>query len=399
MANLGVRNNNPGNIKDPSTGEFRVFNTPQEGQQALIDDLTAKVSGTSHVIKPTASLADFAKVYAPASDKNNPDSYAKILATNLGVDTSVPIGSLSSRVNDFAHAISTAEGTTTLMSDLPKSSPTSSGSEKMSVQQFGELIQKKYPQYADKDATEIGKRTLEKYPQYQSKVEGFTPSPQFPLTAQKDTQGQSAPEHSGTLGTNPNDSTVGKVLDNSVTRAITNNVPGGTLGNAIGNSIYGVGRLLHGDVKGFMDAGAENSDNAGKIIGDTASAVATPATLLAGGNAVKGLVGGALKKGSALASEPVLTTLGKDAMNMSAAEKVETLTKAIEKGTGGYQVIFQRALQELAPQVLKEAGVGSFSELNPIKAKALGLSGSALKFLARVALDVAGIKGLSGLLK
>lgn len=45
---LGVRNNNPGNLKNPGTGQFQTFATPQQGIQAADDNLSAY--GTKHGI-------------------------------------------------------------------------------------------------------------------------------------------------------------------------------------------------------------------------------------------------------------------------------------------------------------------------------------------------------------
>lgn len=46
---------------------------------------------------------------------------------------------------------------------------------KMTVQQFGQLIKQKYPAYKDKDDTEVAQRVLMKYPVYQDKVSDFKP--------------------------------------------------------------------------------------------------------------------------------------------------------------------------------------------------------------------------------
>lgn len=164
MANLGVQNNNPGNIKDPATGKFRVFTTPQEGQKALMDDLSLKISGGSTHIKPTDSLAKLASVWAPASDNNDPVNYAHTLATKLGVDPNTPISALKDRIPDLASAISTAEGTTSL-----QHAPVGENLAYGSLSDQGALAQKikaKYPQYADIPDAELEQKILAKYPQY-----------------------------------------------------------------------------------------------------------------------------------------------------------------------------------------------------------------------------------------
>ena len=194
---------------------------------------------------------------------------------------------------------------------------------------------------------------------------------------------------SGPLGTNPNDSVVGKVLDNSITRGLVNIVPGAkTLGASIGT----LGGLLYEKAKGALggkDNSASYDTSAPSPLATTGAAIKTVGTA-AGIEGAGSLLTGLATRGAALASEPIMATLtkyaGSDAVSsLSAAEKVEALTQAMSEGVGGNQVIFQKALQELAPQVLREAGVGSFAELNPATAKALGLTWKAVKFLAEVA--------------
>lgn len=111
MANIPTQNNNPGDLKDPKTGQFRVFSTPEEGFSALQEDLLGKMTGaTTTSLTPDSTLSDFANVWAPSSDNNDPTSYAQKLAVKLGVPVNTPIGSLKSRVGDFASAIADNEG-------------------------------------------------------------------------------------------------------------------------------------------------------------------------------------------------------------------------------------------------------------------------------------------------
>jgi hypothetical protein len=106
MASLAVQNNNPGDLKNPATGQFDEFANPQQGVQALQSDLMAKMTGNTRTsLTPNSNLQDFASVYAPASDGNDPVSYAKNLASQLGVPVTTPIGTLKSRVGDFAAAV------------------------------------------------------------------------------------------------------------------------------------------------------------------------------------------------------------------------------------------------------------------------------------------------------
>lgn len=110
QGNLPQRNNNPGNLKDTS-GSFKVFSSPEQGFQALKNDLMAKMTGaTSTGLTANSSLLDFSKVYAPSSDNNNPTQYAQNLAKQLGVSSDTKIGTLKNRVDDFANAIAQNEG-------------------------------------------------------------------------------------------------------------------------------------------------------------------------------------------------------------------------------------------------------------------------------------------------
>lgn len=98
---MSVRNNNPGNIKDPKTGEFIKFRTLEEGQKALDDDLRLKLSGQSPAVKQRfgdvnmITPAMLAETWSPATAQGNtPEStinYAKAIANKLGIDPTLPI--------------------------------------------------------------------------------------------------------------------------------------------------------------------------------------------------------------------------------------------------------------------------------------------------------------------
>lgn len=109
--NLPTRQQNPGDLKD-ETGTIRTFASPAEGQAALYNDLTAKMTGTSsRGVGPSSSLVDFAKVYAPAGDGNNdPIKYAAELANQMNVSPDTQIGTLMPRIDDFAAAVAHNEG-------------------------------------------------------------------------------------------------------------------------------------------------------------------------------------------------------------------------------------------------------------------------------------------------
>lgn len=109
MENLPTRNNNPGDIRDTSSGSFKQFQSPQEGYAALLNDLQAKKTGnTSTGLGPNSSLVDFAKTWAPASDSNNPAQYAANLANHMGVRPDAKLSELD--VGKWADAVSSSEG-------------------------------------------------------------------------------------------------------------------------------------------------------------------------------------------------------------------------------------------------------------------------------------------------
>lgn len=108
MSTLAHNNANPGNIKDPTTGTFRKFNSAGEGYAALLNDLEAKKTGnTTTGLGPTSTLVEFAEAYAPESDGNDPGQYAANLANFMGVRPDTPIGELDT--GKWAEAVSLAE--------------------------------------------------------------------------------------------------------------------------------------------------------------------------------------------------------------------------------------------------------------------------------------------------
>src|ERR1043166_3966581 len=95
---VAARNNNPGNLKDPATGKFRQFTTPEEGYNALVADIEAKQTGKSSTgLKPESTLQQFFNVYAPSTDANDPTHYAATVAARSGVDADTPIRKIDSK--------------------------------------------------------------------------------------------------------------------------------------------------------------------------------------------------------------------------------------------------------------------------------------------------------------
>lgn len=105
-----AKNNNPGNLRDPKTGAWQSFSTPQQGFDALKQDLLGKMTGNTRTgLSGDSTLLQFTNVYAPSSDGNNPSAYAQDLANKLGVSVNTKIGTLVPRIDDFAKAVAIHE--------------------------------------------------------------------------------------------------------------------------------------------------------------------------------------------------------------------------------------------------------------------------------------------------
>ena len=102
VGSRSFRNNNPGNLRYAfqfgTTGKdknsFAIFATYEDGWKALVNQLTIAANGKSRVYKPDMSLMDFFQIYAPASDSNEPKSYALFVARKLGVEPTILIKEL-----------------------------------------------------------------------------------------------------------------------------------------------------------------------------------------------------------------------------------------------------------------------------------------------------------------
>lgn len=71
---------------------------------------------------------------------------------------------------------------------------------KLSIQEFGDTIKQKYPEYQNQDSTVLGQKMLEKYPQYLSKVQTpITRGSQFPTSPMSKNFTPQAPKKSTQL--------------------------------------------------------------------------------------------------------------------------------------------------------------------------------------------------------
>lgn len=99
---------NAGNLRGKD-GKFRSFNSPQEGKQALVDQLVRYQTGTNKVgVSPDHTLYEAMSIYAPAADKNNPRNYTNFIANKIRVTPDTKIKDIDP--NKWADAISVMEG-------------------------------------------------------------------------------------------------------------------------------------------------------------------------------------------------------------------------------------------------------------------------------------------------
>jgi hypothetical protein len=85
------RHRNPGNLRASKMASriqagYAVFDSFGKGWDALMFDLSAKFRGAPHTstgLGPESTIQDLLKVWAPASDGNEPDTYARFVADFL----------------------------------------------------------------------------------------------------------------------------------------------------------------------------------------------------------------------------------------------------------------------------------------------------------------------------
>lgn len=72
-------------------------------------NLTNQPTSSSSNLDSDSTLKDFFGIYAPASDNNDPNNYASVVAKQLGVDVNTPLTELKDKVPQIADAITTHE--------------------------------------------------------------------------------------------------------------------------------------------------------------------------------------------------------------------------------------------------------------------------------------------------
>ena len=94
------RNKNPGNLRRSSraTGKdkdgFCIFPNVETGFNALCHQIQIACDGRSTVYKPTDTILQFLEKYAPSSDGNYPEIYAKFTVKKTGFPLSTEMSEL-----------------------------------------------------------------------------------------------------------------------------------------------------------------------------------------------------------------------------------------------------------------------------------------------------------------
>lgn len=109
--NIPTSTNNPGDLRfagqsgaQSSSAGFAQFSNPQQGYAALLNQIQTDINN-----HPDWTLEDFATNYAPPS-QNNTGQYTANLANKIGVAPNTKIGTLQSKIGNFADAIASNEG-------------------------------------------------------------------------------------------------------------------------------------------------------------------------------------------------------------------------------------------------------------------------------------------------
>ncbi len=99
---------NAGNLRN-SDGSFMSFGSPEEGRQALVNQLRKyQTNNTKTRARSDMSLYETMEVYAPASNNNNPKRYAEFIAERLNISPNTQIKDIDT--DAWADAISVMEG-------------------------------------------------------------------------------------------------------------------------------------------------------------------------------------------------------------------------------------------------------------------------------------------------
>lgn len=373
MANLPTRNNNPGDLRNPATGSFQIFANPDQGFQALKSDLQAKITGhTKTGLGPNSTVRDLAYVWAPPSDNNDSESYAKNLAAKAGVSTTTPISQVN--IDKLAAAIASNEG----YQGASGGSTGSSGG-KLSVSDFAAKIKAKYPQYSNVDDNTLAQKVLAKYPQYASAVSG-APT-QSGITADAlggNTGGVSANALSGGSGNPfqqyaqqeqsqykpPNPDSLGTELSNRAQ----------DVGTAVQTGVQGANELVHGNIgHGLFDVGSGLLQTGGAIAGGIGDVIGKGLQLIPGVKQVEGAIGQGVGKLAQTAPGQAVVGAAQDfaAKHPVAAKDVGAAFNIAGLAGGGFGAkVAKDAAVEGVGQAAREGVMGSLIQ-NAARKKAI----------------------------
>ena len=190
-------------------------------------------------------------------------------------------------------------------------------------------------------------------------------------------------QYTGALGTNPNDDTYGKIIDNSITRGI----------KGYADAVTGGGASQLGDVNSTLE-------QRGQGLIKTSGAIGTIAGLGGLAQGAVGLIGSGLRNALLTdgVSEAIDVPMEKFA-SMSNAAKYDELVSSLAKNKPNLSASqidqVENAITKIKPLANAENGIGSFKELHPYLSKVGGLLGKGAKWAAGTAVTGLGIGELA----
>lgn len=111
---LAQRNNNPGNLRSwgsaPIRDGYAHFETAEDGWKALYRQIELNISRGLSLSEFFGGKAGVYPGYAPAADANDPNGYARFVATRTGLPVDVPIQTALSFGSGAATVLSASTG-------------------------------------------------------------------------------------------------------------------------------------------------------------------------------------------------------------------------------------------------------------------------------------------------
>ncbi len=398
MTNLGLVNKNPGNLRDPATGDFQKFADPNQGLVALKNDLEIKKSGKSAHIKPGGTILDLAKVWAPKSDNNIPEDWAKNVAKTVGRKPTDPWADIPT--DQLAQGVQVAEGTSTL-----QHAPVGN----LAVAGGGNIPNPNAPKsQLSHDQLVANINAMEQQGAKPQEIQGYLDSlkgsqqeqPKFPFTSQQDAQGDTGDQN--VQVDDMGDSTLSRPL------ALEQGL-GYTLSNALGTQEKNIEAQDRGSdiqtqllqrikekktrgedttkLQGALDQLGNDLGKSASNIGDIGTGGITNKQVLASAGehglaATTAYGGGAIAnamRGSTNLSGPLVEGIAQrfnmtleEINSLSAVEKENLLTEASKKVTPSVQRGILKLIEQVKPAADIEMGTADFATRNPIASKVGG---------------------------